>query len=82
MRVTGLIMVIAMLAIPPAIAEMFTGSLWKMMVMSSILAMLFSIAGLFAAFFLDLPPGAVIILISAAVYAGALLLEKARSGLA
>lgn len=82
MRVTGLIMVIAMLAIPPAVAEMFTGSLWKMMVVSSALAMLFSISGLILAYVLDLPPGAVIILISAAVYATALLVEKARSGLA
>jgi len=80
MRVTGLIMVIAMLAIPPAIAEMFTGSLWKMMVLSSVLAALFSIAGLFLATLLNLPPGAVIILIAAAVFAAALVVERARSG--
>lgn len=79
MRVTGLIMVIAMLAIPPAIAEMFTGSLWRMMVLSSALAALFSVSGLLLATVLDLPPGAVIILIAALCYTAALLVERTRS---
>jgi zinc transport system permease protein len=82
MRVTGLIMVIAMLAIPPAIAEMFTSRLWRMMVLASLLSAVFSIAGLLLATMLDLPPGAVIILISAACYAVSLLVDRARSGLA
>lgn len=80
MRITGLIMVIAMLAIPPAIAEMFTGSLWKMMVLSSVLAALFNISGLIASWRLDLPPGAVIILIAATFYTAALVIERLRSG--
>lgn len=79
MRMTGLIMVIAMLAIPPAIAEMYTGSLWKMMVAASALTALFSLSGLFLAWQLDLPPGAVIILIASAVYALSLALERLRS---
>ncbi len=79
MRITGLIMVIAMLSIPPAIAEMFTTSLRKMMVLASILSAVFSVGGLFLAYALDLPPGSVVILLAAACYAAALLVERLRS---
>ncbi len=68
MKVTGLIMVIAMLTIPAAIAEMFTSSLKRMMVLASVLATLFSLGGLWLAWILDLPPGAVIILLAAMAY--------------
>ena len=68
MKVTGLIMVIALLTIPAAIAEKFSSSLWKMMFLASILSLLFSIAGLFVSWWLDLPSGPVIILLSSIVY--------------
>lgn len=68
MKVTGLIMVIALLTIPAAIAEKFSSSLRKMMVLASILSLLFSIAGLFLSWWLDLPSGPVIILLSSIVY--------------
>jgi zinc transport system permease protein len=80
MRVTGLIMVIAMLSIPPAIAQLYTKSLWKMMLLACLLTAVFNLTGLFTATLLDLPPGAVIILISAACYTAALLVERIRSG--
>ncbi len=79
MKITGLIMVIAMLSIPAAIALMFTGSLWKMMLLASILAALFNLAGLSLAWMLDLPPGAVIILIAAFAYVVSLIIERIRS---
>ena len=82
MKITGLIMVIAMLSIPAAIAEMYTGSLWKMMILASILAAVFNLAGLSLAWMLNLPPGAVIILITAFAYAVSLIIEKIRSGTA
>lgn len=78
MKVTGLIMVIAMLTIPAAIAEMFTSSLWKMMVLASVLAALFSLGGLSLAWILDLPPGAVIILLAAIAYFTSIIIEKLR----
>jgi zinc transport system permease protein len=82
MKITGLIMVIAMLSIPAAIAGMFTGSLWKMMILASILAAVFNLAGLTLAWILDLPPGAVIILLAAFAYAVSLIIERVRSGTA
>ncbi len=68
MKVTGLIMVIALLTIPAAIAEKFSSSLRKMMLLASVLSLLFSIAGLFVSWWLDLPSGPVIILLSSIVY--------------
>ena len=65
-RVVGLILVIALLTIPPFIAEKFTGSLRAMMVLSSILSCLFTIAGLWLSYLFNLTSGATIILVAAA----------------
>ncbi len=76
MKVTGLIMVIALLTIPAAIAEQFSSSLSKMMVLASIFSLIFSVAGLFLSWWLDLPSGPVIILVSSAAYFVLLILRK------
>jgi zinc transport system permease protein len=65
-RVVGLILVIALLTIPPFIAEKFTGSLRAMMVLSSILSGLFTLAGLWLSYLFNLTSGATIILVAAA----------------
>ncbi len=76
MKVTGLIMVIALLTIPAAIAEQFSSSLSRMMVLASIFSLIFSVAGLFLSWWLDLPSGPVIILVSSAAYFVLLILRK------
>jgi len=65
-RVVGLILVIALLTIPPFIAEKFTGSLRAMMALSSILSCLFTITGLWLSYLFNLTSGATIILVAAA----------------
>jgi zinc transport system permease protein len=65
-RVVGLILVIALLTIPPFIAEKFTGSLRAMMVLSSILSGLFTVTGLWISYLFNLTSGATIILVAAA----------------
>jgi zinc transport system permease protein len=64
-RVVGLILVMALLTIPPFIAEKFTGSLRTMMVLASILSCLFTITGLWLSYVLNLTAGATIILVAA-----------------
>jgi len=64
-RVVGLILVIALLTIPPFIAEKFTGSLRAMMVISSVLSCLFTLIGLWLSYLLNLTSGATIILVAA-----------------
>jgi zinc transport system permease protein len=61
-RVVGLILVIALLTIPPYIAEKYTVSLGKMMVFSSLLGILFTLAGLWFSYAYDLSSGATIIM--------------------
>jgi zinc transport system permease protein len=74
--VVGLILVIALLTIPPFIAEKFTGSLKTMMAASSILSGLFTLLGLWLSYLLNLTSGATIILVAAAGFFIATLLEK------
>jgi len=74
-RVVGLILVIALLTIPPFIAEKFTRSLLWMMALSCGLNLLFTILGLGLAYYFDLTAGACIILSAGAGFFIALALE-------
>ena len=65
-KVVGLILVIALFTVPVHIAEKVTTTLWQMMAVASLLALLFSIAGLYLAYRFDLTSGATIILVAAA----------------
>ena len=67
-RIVGLILVIALLTIPAAIAGLFVTDLRRMMVVAALLSALFSIAGLYASWFLDIPAGGTIIVIAGIGY--------------
>jgi zinc transport system permease protein len=64
-KVVGLILVIAMLTIPVYIAERLSRSLWGMMMLSGVIAMLFTLGGLWLSYSYDLTSGASIIMVSA-----------------
>ncbi|CCO25339.1 metal ABC transporter permease [Maridesulfovibrio hydrothermalis] len=68
-RVVGLILVIALLTIPPQIAESRTSSLHAMMLFSSLFSMIFCVVGLFLSYELNLSSGATIIAVSIAGFA-------------
>jgi len=63
-RVVGLILVIALLTIPPFIAEKYTSSLGKMMVLASLLSMVVTLAGLWVSYQFNLASGATIIMVA------------------
>lgn len=65
-RVVGLILVIALLTIPPFIAEKYTASLGRMMGLACLLSMVFTLAGLWLSYQLNLASGATIILVAGA----------------
>jgi zinc transport system permease protein len=67
-RVVGLILVIALLTIPPYIAEKYTFSLSKMMVLSSLLGILFTVVGLYISYHFDLASGATIIMVAGVAF--------------
>jgi zinc transport system permease protein len=75
-RVVGLILVIALLTIPPFIAEKFTGSLRTMMAVSSVLSGLFTLIGLWLSYLFNLTSGATIILVAASGFILAALWER------
>ncbi len=77
-RVVGLILVIALLTIPPYIAEKYTRSLAAMMALSTILSCLFTTAGLSLAYWLDLTSGATIILVAAAGFLISMAVQRLR----
>ena len=76
MRVVGLIMVIAMLTIPPAVAGLFLKDMKGMMLLSIGLSWLFSALGLLVSFTLNLQAGSVIILVAALSYLAAAGIKK------
>jgi zinc transport system permease protein len=77
-QVVGLILVIALLTIPPYIVEKYARSLVQMMVASSILGAVFTVAGLWLSYRYDLTSGATIILVAGAAFLLAQLIEKIR----
>jgi len=75
-QVVGLILVIALLTIPPFIVEKYAQSLFQMMVGSSVLGAVFTVAGLWLSYAFDLTSGATIILVAGAAFFIALLAER------
>jgi len=63
-RVVGMILVIAMLAFPAAMARQFTHDIRKMMILAVVFGMLFTFGGLWISYVLNLASGATIILLS------------------
>ena len=76
-QVVGLILVIALLTIPPFIVEKHAKSLLQMMVGSSLLGALFTVVGLLLSYQYDLTSGAAIIMVSGVVFMISLLIERA-----
>ncbi|MFA8342449.1 MAG: metal ABC transporter permease [Rhodothermaceae bacterium] len=64
----GLILVIALLTLPSAISALFSKSIFKMIIISIILILSFTMTGFVFAFNYNLPSGATIILISGVGY--------------
>lgn len=69
-RVVGLILIIALLTIPPFIAQSFSKKLGQLMVFSSFLSIIFCIVGLFFSFKYNLTSGASIILVASLCFFG------------
>ncbi len=77
-QVVGLILVIALLTIPPFIAEKYARSLVQMMVASSILGAVFTVTGLWFSYRFNLTSGASIIAVSGIFFLISLVVEKIR----
>lgn len=82
MRVVGIVLVIALLTLPAAVAGRFARRFWQMMALAVLFCMAFVVAGFVICYPNDLPAGPTIILVAGATYlvvaAGGSLLRKAR----
>lgn len=67
-RAVGLILVIALLTIPPYMAEKLTTSIQGMMILSSFLSVVFCFIGLLLSYYLNLSAGAAIILVATSAF--------------
>ncbi|MGD9278850.1 MAG: metal ABC transporter permease [Desulfobacterales bacterium] len=74
-QVVGLILVIALLTIPPYIAEKYSGSLSRMMIYAVLLNLLFTTTGLWLSYHFNLTSGASIIMVAAVCFFISILVE-------
>ena len=80
-QVVGLILVIALLTIPPFIVEKYANSLVQMMVAASLLGAVFTISGLWISYQYNLTSGASIIMVSGIVFLISLVVDRIRAAL-
>jgi zinc transport system permease protein len=66
--VVGIVLVIALLTLPVAVAGHFVGRLWQVMLVASIFSILFTTFGLALSFKPDLPAGAMTIVLAGITY--------------
>ncbi len=81
MKIVGLILVIALLTLPAAIAGLYTSKLSRMMVAASLLSLGFTLAGLIASYHFNLPAGAVIVVLTGLGYLIALAAKRVHTHL-
>ncbi|NLJ85828.1 MAG: metal ABC transporter permease [Firmicutes bacterium] len=77
-KIVGLILVIALLTLPPAIARHYVGNLARMMVLATVLGLIFNGTGLAVSYMLDLPTGATIVVIAGVAYLLSLAVQSLR----
>ena len=68
LRVVGIVLVIALLTLPAAVAGHFSRQLWQMMLLAVGACMIFTVVGLAVSFQTGLPCGPVIVMLAAATY--------------
>jgi len=78
-RVVGLILVIALLTIPPYIAEKYARSLRMMMLISTLLCCMFTMAGLWLSYIFNLTSGATIIMVAVSAFFISFLLQHLKN---
>jgi zinc transport system permease protein len=68
LRVVGMILIIALITIPAAIAKQLTHDIRKMMVLAILFGILFTFGGIWLSYILDLASGATIVLFGGVVF--------------
>ncbi|MCL2607213.1 MAG: metal ABC transporter permease [Methanomassiliicoccaceae archaeon] len=74
-NVVGIIMIIALMTIPVAMANLFLKNLKDTMIYASVLSTVFAVFGLFLSIAFDVPPGATVVLVIGCAFVVAILLK-------
>ena len=77
-RLTGIILAIALIVLPAATAARFSRQLWRIMAIAAVLCMIFTTGGLAFSYPTQTPTGPVVVIFAAAVYGLALLVRVKR----
>ncbi len=77
-RVVGIVLVMALLTIPTAIARQFTQRFQRIILSSTVCAVILTVMGLWLSFLFDLPSGATIVLVLASVFLISALIKKLK----
>ncbi len=77
-RVVGIILVLALLTIPAVIARQFTMRLNRLMLYSTITAIVSAVVGLWLSYILNLPSGATIVLVLSVAFLGSVFVKGLR----
>lgn len=77
-KVVGIILAIALLTVPAAIAKLFTNQLKKEMLGAMFISLMISLGGLTLSYYFDIPSGATIILLAAFIYFVSYVVKKVR----
>jgi len=75
-KVVGIVLIAAFLVIPPAASRMMNKSFSKMTLVSVTIGIITALVGLWISYYLDVPSGATIILLQAAVFFTVLMFKK------
>ncbi|HCZ48855.1 MAG TPA: hypothetical protein DCZ11_07600 [Gammaproteobacteria bacterium] len=78
-QLVGLILVLALLTLPAAIAGHYVHSLTRMMIIATLLGSLLSVSGLALSYGPDLPSGPTIVLLAGAAYVTSALVSRSRT---
>lgn len=76
LKVVGIIMVIALLTLPAAVAGFFSRTLWQMMLLASLISVALTTGGMAASYGPSLPVGATTIVLAGGVYLAILIMRR------
>ncbi len=79
LQAVGIILVVGMLITPAAAASLITNRFWKLIIVGIIFGVISAIGGLYASYYLDLPSGPSIAMISTIIFCGSLAKKQLRS---
>jgi len=77
-KILGIILVSALIIIPPATAKLLAGSFKGMMIISVLISELTILLGIIVSYVYDLPTGATIVLVGTAIFIFSLILSKIK----